>query len=166
MTRRLHFNAAAALSLKASSVHDYYNFQSKKLFTLFVGDSSEATLFLLPYFSLDIYSPSPSFSLSLHPSRSQACSVRSPLSLLQVERARWGFSWHTFDGDTAETFPDTVNSHDSQCYRHAASPLRCSPLGSLRKRLGLFKCQFIFFAHYRECAPCSASRETACKRPM
>lgn len=67
-------------------------------------------------------------------------------------------------GDTVETFPNTVSSDDSQRYRHAASPLRCSPLGSLRKRLGLFKCQFIFFAHYRECAPCSASREKSLVR--
>lgn len=87
--------------------------------------------------------------------------------LHQVERAQWDFRWHIFNGRYSSNVPHTFTSDDKPCYLHAALPLRCSPLGSLRKRFGLFKCQFSFFAHYRKCASSSVSRgKVSCKKPM
>lgn len=138
-----------------------------KLFTLFVAhkDLSEATIFLLPhsssFLSLDIYFPS--LTLFIHLFLTPA-----PPNLFshlhQVKRSQWGFSWHIFDGRYSGKVPHTLNIDDRLGYRHATLPPRCSPLGSQRQRLGLFKCQFIFYAHYRECASSSVSREKSLVR--
>lgn len=84
--------------------------------------------------------------------------------LHQVERAQRDFRWHIFNGRYSSNVPHTFTSDDKPCYLQAALPLRCSPLGSLRKRFGLFKCQFSFFAHYRKCASSSVSREKSLVR--
>lgn len=103
------------------------------------------------------YFPSHSF---FTPAPSNPC-----FHLRQVERARRGFRWHTFDGRCGKgRCSHSFSSADRPCYLHAASPLRCSPLGSLRKRLGLFKCQFIFLARYRERASFSVGREKSLVR--
>ncbi len=144
----MHFNAAVALSLKAFWANDYYNFQNKPCQTFrpvcgrWVRQQYSSYPISLP-FSLWIFISH--FSLFLFISfpclRRQ---ISSPICIRS--RGLSGVSAGTYlMGDTVGTFPHILNIDDRPGYLHADLPPRCSPLGSPRQRLGLFKCQFIFF---------------------
>lgn len=161
----MNFNGAVALSLKAFGGNDYNNFQNKSYQTFHpVSDTQGhewgATVTPAPFFfSFFMLFISHLWFFFLIPLLLMPAPSNLFFHLHQVERAQWDLSWHIFNGRYSGNVPHTFTSDDKPCYLHAALPLRCSPLGSPRKRFRLFKCQFGFSAHYRECASISVRRE-------
>lgn len=132
-------------------------------------DLSEASIFLLPHFSffLSVFFFGYLFPISdffFFGSLSFSC-LRPQISSFICIRSR-DFRWHIFNGRYSSNVPHTFTSDDKPCYLHADLPLRCSPLGSLRKRFGLFKCQFSFFPLSQMCSLLCQQGKVSCKKPM